>query len=54
MSESGTASVLFTLPFEEVGGFAMTPDGTSLICAVYSSRSDVWIVQDFDHRPAWQ
>ena len=54
VSESGTASVLFTLPFEEVGGFAMTPDGTSLICAVYSSRSDVWIVQDFDHRPAWQ
>ena len=48
VSESGTARVLFALPFAEVGGITITPDGSSLICAVYSSRSDVWIVRDFD------
>jgi Tol biopolymer transport system component/DNA-binding winged helix-turn-helix (wHTH) protein len=48
VSESGTARVLVALPFEEVGGITITPDGSSLICTVYSSRSDVWIVRDFD------
>ena len=48
VSESGAATTLFALPFAEVGGVAVTPDGRRLICAVYSSRSDVWIVENFD------
>lgn len=54
VSEAGTASVVFTLPFEEVGGITMTPDGRALICAVYSSRSDVWTVDNFDGNTAKQ
>jgi hypothetical protein len=37
-----------TLPFEEVGGVSITPDGRTVVCAVYSSRSDVWMVEHFD------
>jgi Tol biopolymer transport system component len=48
ISESGVATTLFALPFGEVGGVAVTPDGRRFICAVYSSRSDVWIVENFD------
>jgi hypothetical protein len=36
------------LPFDEVGGIGMFPDGRRFVCAVYSSRSDVWIVENFD------
>jgi len=39
---------LVTVPFEEIGGVSMTPDGRSFICVVYSSGSDVWVVDDFD------
>jgi Tol biopolymer transport system component/DNA-binding winged helix-turn-helix (wHTH) protein len=49
VTDSGAASIVVTLPFEEVGGIAMTPDGSALICSVYSSRSDVWIVDHFDN-----
>lgn len=35
------------LPFGEVGGVAMFPDGRRFVASVYTSRSDVWIV-DFD------
>ena len=45
---SGRAQTVATLPFEEIGGVGMTPDGRSFVCVVYSSRSDVWIVDDFD------
>jgi Tol biopolymer transport system component/DNA-binding winged helix-turn-helix (wHTH) protein len=49
VSQSGKATTLVTLPFSEVGGIAMTPDGTQVICSVYSSRSDVWTVEGFDN-----
>jgi Tol biopolymer transport system component/DNA-binding winged helix-turn-helix (wHTH) protein len=39
------------LPFEEIGGVSMTPDGRRFVCAVYSSRSDVWVVDNFDPSP---
>jgi len=39
------------LPFEEIGGVAMTPDGRRFVCVVYSSRSDVWVVDNFDPSP---
>jgi Tol biopolymer transport system component len=42
---------LFSLPFEEVGSIAMFPDGRRFVASVYSSRSDVWIVDNFDATP---
>ena len=54
VSESGAASVVVTLPFDEVGGLALTPDGGRLVCTVYSSRSDLWIVENFDVLPSRQ
>ena len=36
------------LPFEEIGGVAMAPDGRRFVVTVYSSRSDVWMVDNFD------
>jgi Tol biopolymer transport system component/DNA-binding winged helix-turn-helix (wHTH) protein len=36
------------LPFEEVGTIAVFPDGRRFVCSVYTSRSDVWVVEDFD------
>jgi DNA-binding winged helix-turn-helix (wHTH) protein/Tol biopolymer transport system component len=37
-----------TLPFPEVGTIAVFPDGRRFVCSVYTSRSDVWLVEDFD------
>lgn len=39
------------LPFDEIGSVDMTPDGRRFVCAVYSSRSDVWVVDNFDASP---
>jgi Tol biopolymer transport system component len=44
----GTPETLLSLPFDEVGSVAMFPDAQRFVCAVYSSRSDVWVVDDFD------
>jgi Tol biopolymer transport system component len=44
----GRPSLIVRLPFEEVGGVALSPDGRWLVCSVYSSRSDVWSVENFD------
>jgi Tol biopolymer transport system component len=44
----GAVTTLAVLPFPEVGGVAITPDGRRIVCAVYTSRSDVWIVDHFD------
>jgi Tol biopolymer transport system component/DNA-binding winged helix-turn-helix (wHTH) protein len=43
---------LLAVPFDEVGSVAMFPDGRRFVASVYSSRSDVWIVDNFDARPA--
>jgi Tol biopolymer transport system component len=48
--DGGEAEAAVVLPFEEVGGVSMTPDG-KFICTVYSSRSDVWVVENFDVSP---
>jgi Tol biopolymer transport system component/DNA-binding winged helix-turn-helix (wHTH) protein len=37
-----------SLPFEEIGGISMTPDGRRFVVTVYTSRSDVWVVDNFD------
>ena len=37
-----------SLPFEEVGDVSMTRDERRFVATVYSSRSDIWIVDNFD------
>ena len=39
---------LVELPFEEIGGISISPDGKTLVCAVYVSSSDVWVSEGFD------
>ena len=51
ISDTGSVARVVPLPFEEVGGIALRPDGRGVICAVYSSRSDVWVVENFDTAP---
>jgi hypothetical protein len=46
--ENGIPKTVLALPAAEVGGIAMTPDARKFVYSVYSSRSDVWIVEDFD------
>jgi Tol biopolymer transport system component len=47
----GDVETVMALPFEEIGGVSVMPDGRRLVCAVYYSRSDVWVVDDFDPSP---
>ena len=47
----GSPETLFELPFEEIGSVAVLPDGRRFVCTVYSSRSDVWVVENFDIPP---
>jgi hypothetical protein len=49
--KGGPPEVLLTLPFDEVGSIAMFPDGRRFVASVYSSRSDVWAVDNFDVTP---
>jgi Tol biopolymer transport system component len=44
----GRPDTIMTVPFEEVGSITVFPDGLKFVCAVYSSRSDVWVVENFD------
>jgi len=47
----GDVQTVAALPFEEFGSVAMTPDGRRFVLTVYSSRSDVWVVDNFDGSP---
>ncbi len=47
----GKVKTVASLPFEETGSVSMTPDGRVFVFTVYSSRSDVWVVNDFDVPP---
>ena len=49
--KGGPPEALVTLPFDEVGSIAMFPDGRRFVASVYSSRSDVWAVDNFDAAP---
>jgi Tol biopolymer transport system component/DNA-binding winged helix-turn-helix (wHTH) protein len=44
----GSPKTVATFPPEEVGGITMTAEGRRFVYAVYSSRSDVWVVDNFD------
>ena len=49
IASSGAAvETVVSLPGDEIGTVTMTPDGRRFIYPVFSSRSDVWIVDDFD------
>ena len=45
---TGAPTTVVTLPSAEIGGVAMTRDARTFVYTVYSSGSDVWIVDDFD------
>jgi Tol biopolymer transport system component len=47
----GEVKTVASLPFEEIGGVSMTSDGRTFVYTVYSSRSDVWLVNNFDVSP---
>jgi Tol biopolymer transport system component/DNA-binding winged helix-turn-helix (wHTH) protein len=49
--KGGDVSTVASLPFEEIGSVAMTPDGRRFVFTVYSSRSDVWVADNFDISP---
>jgi len=48
----GQPETIMSIPFEEIGSVAMFPDGRRFVVSVYSSRSDVWVVDDFDVTPS--
>jgi len=50
-ANGGDVTTVAALPFEEVGSVSMTPDGRRFVLTVYSSRSDVWVVDNFDGPP---
>ena len=45
---TGPPTTVVELPFSEVGGIAMFRDGRRFVVSVYSSTSDVWVVDNFD------
>jgi Tol biopolymer transport system component/DNA-binding winged helix-turn-helix (wHTH) protein len=47
-ADSRQPEPVLSLPFDEIGSVAMFPDGKRFLCTVYSSRSDIWIVENFD------
>jgi Tol biopolymer transport system component len=47
----GAAKTVASIPFAEIGGVSMTPDGRRFVFTVYTSRSDVWVVDNFDVSP---
>ena len=47
----GPPETVLSLPFDEVGSVTMFPDGRRFVVTVYASRSDVWVVDNFDVTP---
>jgi Tol biopolymer transport system component/DNA-binding winged helix-turn-helix (wHTH) protein len=47
----GEVRTVAPIPFEEIGAVSMSPDGRRFVFPVYSSRSDVWVVDNFDVSP---
>jgi Tol biopolymer transport system component/DNA-binding winged helix-turn-helix (wHTH) protein len=47
-ANGGGSDDVAALPGDEIGSVTMTPDGLRFIYPVFTSRSDVWIVDDFD------
>jgi Tol biopolymer transport system component len=51
---SGDPQTIAMLPAQETGGISMTADARRFVYTVYSSRSDVWVVDNFDDGPTKQ
>ena len=47
-TRGGRPTTIVEFPFAEIGGVAMFPDARRFVVSVYTSRSDVWVVDDFD------
>jgi len=45
---NGDPKTIIALPSAEIGGVTMTRDARRFVYTVYTSDSDVWIVDDFD------
>jgi Tol biopolymer transport system component/DNA-binding winged helix-turn-helix (wHTH) protein len=43
-----SVTTVASFPSQEIGGLTMTPDAGRFVYTVYSSRSDVWVVDNFD------
>jgi Tol biopolymer transport system component/DNA-binding winged helix-turn-helix (wHTH) protein len=50
-SSGGDVRTVASIPFDEIGAVSMSPDGRRFVFPVYSSRSDVWVVDNFDGSP---
>ena len=48
---SGNPQTIATLRAVEIGGVSMTADARRFVYTVYSARSDIWVVDDFDASP---
>ncbi len=44
----GAVETVATIPSDEIGSVSMTPDGRRFVYPVFSARSDVWVVDNFD------
>jgi Tol biopolymer transport system component/predicted Ser/Thr protein kinase len=44
----GVVDTIATLPFKNVDWVEMSPDGSQFICQLLESKSDVWVVENFD------
>jgi len=45
---NGDPQTIATLPAVEIGGVSMTADARRFVYTVYSARSDIWVVDNFD------
>jgi DNA-binding winged helix-turn-helix (wHTH) protein/Tol biopolymer transport system component len=45
--DGGPPRTLLVLPFKEVGGISVAPDGR-VVCVVYSAPSDLWSITEFE------
>ena len=44
----GDSTIIAAVPSPEIGSMTMTADGRRFVYSAYTSRSDVWVVDDFD------
>lgn len=44
----GVSETIMTLPFDNIDTISMTPDGNRIVCSVYETHSDVWLMENFD------
>ena len=45
---NGAVETVATIPASEIGSVTLTPDGRLAVYPAFSSRSDVWVADDFD------